>query len=234
MATALYSVGWGSGYFQAILSLSEPLPDPYDPTNKSQCQRDAEAILDTFTYQVVPTTPTSTPAPPDPNTLLPTVTPMPYLPTPYVTPVMLEPQLYEGHALTDGLPAFEIRYDAALWELTEGRTGMNYLVHRTIENCKLDLVGTKTEATLIVSTMLSGYSYFWAVYQIDLHSFIYSTTHPNWQAGPYMFNVTYPEPLSNGLLFHEIEESDCRLQVEDVIDTFFVLEEGIPRRVPVP
>jgi hypothetical protein len=121
VATALlYSVGWGSGYFQAILSLSEPLPDPYDPTNKSQCQRDAEAILDTFTYQVVPTTPTSTPAPPNPNTLLPTVTPMPYLPTPYVTPIMLEPQLYEGHALTDGLPAFEIRYDAALWELTEG------------------------------------------------------------------------------------------------------------------
>jgi hypothetical protein len=73
----MYGVGWEGGYFQAILNLSEPLPDPYDPENKLQCQQAAEAVLDTFTYEVVSSTPTNTPVPIDLNTLLPTVTPAP-------------------------------------------------------------------------------------------------------------------------------------------------------------
>src|SRR5688572_29591840 len=64
------------------------------------------------------------------------------------SPLVQEPQRYEGLSLNPAAPAFEVWYDPALWQLTEGRTGMNYLVHRTIENCSLDLVGTRTEATL--------------------------------------------------------------------------------------
>jgi hypothetical protein len=73
----MYATGLEDDYVWVTLYLSEPLPDPYDPENKIQCQLDAEAVLGTFTYQEAPPTPTSTPTTLQPEPLLPTVTPTP-------------------------------------------------------------------------------------------------------------------------------------------------------------
>jgi hypothetical protein len=69
-----YSLRWVNGSYIFSLRLPTRLPEGYNPDNKSDCQRDAEAVLGTFT--IIETTPIAT-ATPARDTLLPTVTPKP-------------------------------------------------------------------------------------------------------------------------------------------------------------
>lgn len=163
-----------------------------------------------------PLTPTLMPTP----TLAPTLTSTP-------SPAM---QRYAGDAPVTSIPDFEIWYDAAQWELTEGHFGMHNLVHRTIDRCKLELVTGETDAQLIASTTLAGYT--WDVLQIDAHTFIYRTSHYNWRNGFYSFKVTYPDALPASHLFHEVEHSECRQLVEGTISNFAALDAAWYRAIP--
>lgn len=148
------------------------------------------------------------------------------------SPLVTNLQRFDGEGSRSDIPRFEVWYDAALWQLAEGRRGMNLLVHRTIDNCSLELLGTPLEATLIASHTLAGYT--WSIHQVDLYSFVYRTNHYNWPMGSYILNVTYPDPLPNSNLFFEIAKSECRQQIEVILNSFVVLEPEPIRSLVVP
>jgi hypothetical protein len=164
-----------------------------------------------------------------PGNVSPLVTPAAIAP---VSPLAQPLQRYDGHSLAPSTPPFEIQYDPALWQLTEGKTGMNYLIHRAIKNCSIDLLASPAEAILIASTTLAGYT--WSVKQIDLYSFTYVTSHANWPQNDYLLKIIYPDPLPNSNLFFEVPESECRRQVTAILNTFVVLDQGWSWPVATP
>jgi hypothetical protein len=71
-----YSRGWDNIGYTLLVSLPTPVPQLYDPDNKSQCELDAETVIGTHT--VLEATPTNSPTPPRSNdATLPTVTSTP-------------------------------------------------------------------------------------------------------------------------------------------------------------
>lgn len=189
---------------------------------------DERAMLDALAAQwAMP--PTPTPDPPATATPYPTITPRPTsspTPTPVratVTPSAFESPLingqqrYQGEAIYEGLPPFELWFAPALWQLAADEDGRRYLVHQTFNGCEINLRRAPLEGVSWLAPVdLAGQHWRTAAYSLNNADVI--SYYLNSGNGTYMYSLILSERLPD--VYDPNQKSQCQLDAEAVFDTF--------------
>jgi hypothetical protein len=133
---------------------------------------------------------------------------------------------FSGLAIYSGLPAYEVWYDAEIWQFIENDEPG--LVNLKDSNCYLSLRGKAGGGDPVDAISLAGR--VWTIFGgADENgepgsSIVYSTLVGG---GGYLFRIDLPEPYQEG------EKSSCEQLAEEVIDTFIELDkEPVPTSDP--
>jgi hypothetical protein len=170
----------------------------------------------TTTFSVPVTSPTSQPPAEDPEVLPAgeaSVTPSPAATaTAALTPVGVAH--YQGPNPYRATPAFDVAYDAAVWEYVEddGSGRQSQLKHRSLPGCAVWLRAGPAGATQMAMAWLAERE--WTISQVQSNIIQYSSAQGDIA---WIFGVLLPEAYSGR------GNSNCQDAAEQVIDTFKVL-----------
>jgi hypothetical protein len=134
--------------------------------------------------------------------------------TPAVAPTAAGVAHYQGPNPYRATPAFEVAYDAAVWEYVEddGSGRQSQLKHRSLPGCAVWLRAGPVDATQMAMVWLAERE--WTLSQVQSNIIQYSSAQGDIT---WIFGVLLPEAYSGR------GNSNCQDAAEQVIDSFRVL-----------